>query len=184
MIMTQWQTGELCFEEKNGSRQIDCGISGTFTAPSGRVISRAAFWDGGDTYKIRFAPTELGQWQYRITGLTGGDITDTVSCVPYEGDLPIYRHGFLKTGPRGKYLCHSDNTPFFWLGDTHWQFAVREKWDASNDPRFNSQFRAIVDRRVEQHFNVYQCNFHCERGGDAYKSGITYFFEGELRKYR
>lgn len=179
MNFVQWRCGELEFRDAKAAHTIPSGIEGIFTAPSGRTIRREAFWDGEDCWKIRFAPTELGAWTYTVSGLSSGETSGTLTCVPYEGDLPLYRHGFLKVGPRGKYLCHDDNTPFFWLGDTHWQFAVLERWNESNDPRFDSQFRAIVDRRFQQKFNVYQCNFHCEMDGGRMSGGVRYFRETE-----
>ncbi len=157
-----WRVGEWTFTDTNAPKAADCGITATFTGPDGTVMTRDAFYDGGDTFRVRFAPTKLGKWDYIVTGLSAGDAKGDIQCVPYSGDKDIFKHGFLKVGPQGKYLCHDDNTPFFWLGDTHWHFAIREKWDESNDPRFDSQFRAIVDRRAKQRFNVYQCNFHCE----------------------
>ena len=47
-----------------------------FTGTSGRRIRREAYWDGGNTYRIAFAPTEIGMWSYRLeapeeTGLSG-----------------------------------------------------------------------------------------------------------------
>lgn len=65
----------------------------------------------------------------------------------------------MRVGPQGRYRTYADGTPFFWLGGTHWTFVTEEKWDESNGPRYDSQFRAVVDRRVEQKFNVWQCNF-------------------------
>ena len=163
--LQQWRCGEITLTVPSGPHGLETGIQAVFRGPSGREIVREAFWDGGDTFRIRFAPTEPGEWRYTVTGLAAGTMADKLLCIPYEGDLALYRHGFLKVGPQGRYLCHADNTPFFWLGDTHWHFAVAERWDESNDPRFDSQFRAIVDRRAEQRFNVYQCNFHCEAAG-------------------
>lgn len=172
-----FRQAELDFSDKNGSHGLFPGISATFTAPSGNKIVREAFWDGGNSFKIRFAPTELGIWNYTVEGLSTGEESGSLNCVEYTGELPIYKHGFLKVGPRGKYLCHADNTPFFWLGDTHWQFATSERLDESNDPRFTSQFKAIVDRRAEQEFNVYQCNFHCEYPHSFYDKSIKYFID-------
>lgn len=162
MTVQQWTTIELSYSDSHAKESAECGICAEFTAPSGRVILRSAFWDGGDCFKIRFAPTEAGQWRYTVHGLSSGEVSGTLEAVPYQGENAFYRHGFLKVGPKGRYLCHADNTPFFWLGDTHWHFAIREKWDESNDPRFDSQFKAIVDKRAAQKFNIYQCNFHCE----------------------
>lgn len=166
-----WRPVAFDIRDSKARCGVDCGISMLFTAPSGREIRRDAFWDGDDHFCVRFAPTETGTWRYCYDGtdLAPGKL----ECLPYEGDLPLYRHGFLKTGPQGRYLCHQDNTPFFWLGDTHWHFAIKESFDSSNDPRFDSQFRAIVDRRIEQGFNVYQCNFHCEI--KPYPGCPTYF---------
>lgn len=162
LTLQQWRCGEIVLADPAAPRCVDTGIQMICQAPSGREIIREAFWDGDDTFRIRFAPTELGEWKYTITGLADGSREGHLTCIPYDGQLPLYQHGFLKVGPKGRYLCHADNTPFFWLGDTHWHFAIAERWDESNDPRFDSQFRAIVDRRVQQKFNVYQCNFHCE----------------------
>lgn len=171
----QWRCGELTLQDAAAPHTVDCGIWADFTAPSGRVIRREAFWDGGDTFRLRFAPTEPGVWRYTVEGLQEGAREGALTCVPYAGELPLYRHGFLRVGPRGRYLCHADGAPFFWLGDTHWHFAVAERWDESNDPRFDSQFRAIVDRRAAQKFSVYQCNFHCEAGEDGDPETARYF---------
>lgn len=141
---------------------LDVDITATFTGPDGEVIVLPGYWDGGQTFCVRFAPTSVGQWKYEIhanpddPGLTqSGEIV----CVPYTGELPLYQHGFVRTGPQGRYMTYADGTPFFWMGDTHWTFVTEEKWDESNCPRYESQFRAVVDRRVEQKFNVWQCNF-------------------------
>ena len=179
MIVKQWCSTELEFHETQGSHSVVCGIDAVFTAPSGRKIYREAFWDGEDLYKIRFTPTELGEWKYTVKGLHKGEETGSLSCVSYDGELPIYKHGFLKVEPEGKYLCHADNTPFLWLGDTHWEFVAEERFHESNDPRFDSQFKAIVDRRAEQEFNVYQCNFHVSMNGGWFGNGEPYFIQME-----
>lgn len=78
---------------------LDVEIWAEFTGSSGRVIRREAYWDGGRTYCVSFAPTELGAWNYVIeapeqTGLNG--CTGRVEAVPYAGDLDLYRHGFIR----------------------------------------------------------------------------------------
>ena len=176
MKAQQWKTIELCFTDHQAPKSVKCGIQAVFTAPDGQTIQRDAFWNGGNQYMIRFAPTQVGQWTYTVTGTADVHADKKIDCLPYDGDLPIYQHGFLKIGPKGRYLCHADNHPFFWLGDTHWQFAVAERFDESNDLRFSSQFCAIVDRRFKQKFNVYQCNFHCEPK-PMYPGSPHYFME-------
>lgn len=162
-VAEQWRMVELAF---TSTRQyanpfLDVQITATFTAPSGAQIIRPGFWDGGDTWKVRVALTEVGQWTYQVsaTDPTNAGLNPppgTLSCVAYTGPLPIYQHGFLRVSATGRYLEHADGTPFFWLGDTHWFFDSRESWDSSDDPRWPSQFRGMVDRRVAQGYSVYQ----------------------------
>ena len=45
---------------------IDVSIIAVFTSSSGLKIKREAYWDGENVYKISFAPTELGCWNYKI----------------------------------------------------------------------------------------------------------------------
>ncbi len=62
----------------------------------------------------------------------------TVRCDPYSGDLDIYKHGFLKVSGNGRYLTYADETPFFYLGDTHWILS-HERFDKSNAPSVASE---------------------------------------------
>lgn len=177
MTVEQWRAGILSFESRADVENpfLDVTITARFTGPSGRVISREAYWDGGDTYRVSFAPTEVGQWRYVLeapeeTGLNGE--TGTLTCVPYTGDLPIYKYGFLKIAGRGGYIAYDDDTPFFWLGDTHWGFVSGERWSESNHPKMDSMFRDMVDRRCNQGFTVYQTNLRPEPG-----LGNTHYWE-------
>lgn len=140
----------------------DVDVTAVFTGPDGREIKRLAFWDGGDTWKVRAALTCTGGWKYEVSASDGNEDFATegaIECVPYEGDKDIYKHGFLRVGPQGRYLIYDDGTPFFWLGDTHWTFVTEERWAESNYPKYESQFKACVDKRVEQKYTVYQSNF-------------------------
>lgn len=139
----------------------DVAVEAVFTGPGGERIRRGAFWDGGRTWRIRFAPTSAGEWTYQSACSQPADVGlhgahGSVRGLDHGGsDLAVYRHGFLTATDR--YLAHADGTPFFWLGDTHWRFAS-ERWDEANKPGWSSQFRGTVDRRVGQGFTVYQSN--------------------------
>lgn len=151
----------------------DVTILAEFISSSGHKIKREAYWDGGNCYKISFAPTELGIWKWNLqadskTGLN--NLSGEIECVKYSGELPIYRHGFLRVHSSGRYLTYNDGTPFFWLGDTHWEFAYGERWNESNHPKMDSMFKGMADKRAEQGFNVYQTNLRSDTimGGDKY----------------
>jgi len=132
-------------------------FSAMFTGPSGAVIVRPGYWDGGTTYRIRFAPTRTGIWSYTTSSTDSGlnNKTGTLTCVAYSGNQPLYQHGFVKVGSTGRYLAHDDGTPFLWMSDEH-AFMDRESWSACNKAGCTSQFKYMVDRRVAQKFTVYE----------------------------
>jgi len=141
----------------------DVTLDALFTGPDGATLALPGFWDGGNTWKVRFAPTQVGRWTYRITcsdpadrGLHG--VTGTLRCRPYTGSLAIYRHGFLRVADDRRHFAHADGTPFFWLGDTHWQMPDCERLDACNCPGCGcgSQFRHLAADRLRKGFTVYQ----------------------------
>ena len=168
MILEQWRQGELALTASlpTANPFLDLDLFCEFHGPAGETITRLGFWDGELDYKVRFLLPKVGRWTYR-TWATNGDpalvSTGELDCVPYAGDKDIYRHGFLRLGPQNRYFIYDDGTPFFWLGDTHWTFVTEERWDESNCPKYESQFRACVDKRVAQRFTVYESNF---RDGD------------------
>ncbi len=108
----------------------DVAVRTKLTAPSGKKHLVDAFWDGGRTWRLRFAPDEVGRWSWESdcsdaanTGLHGR--RDSFRCVPYTGDNPLYKHGPIKLSENRRYLVHADSTPFFWLSCTAWNGVLR-----------------------------------------------------------
>ena len=106
-----------------------------FTHENGRALRRPAFWDGGRTWKIRFAAPEVGRWTWRSSssvadiGLAGqsGELlcqADTTSSHRF------YRHGFWRMSPGGRNLVHADGTAALLVGDTAWALPWRATEDA------------------------------------------------------
>ncbi len=149
-----WRTVEITLTSTSSYTNpfMDVGITATFTGPDNTVITRPGFWDGGDTWKVRFAPTKPGTWLFNVACTDTGNAglhnrSDTVQCSAYSGELDIYKHGFLKVSTNKRYLVYDDGDPFFYLGDTHW-FMEWEDYD--------NVFVPMVDRRLEQKYTVYQ----------------------------
>lgn len=160
----QWRTVDIPLKtDKNYCSPFeDVDVFGVFCGPDGTRLRLLAFWNGSGTWILRFAPTCVGIWTYTVESTDNNpdfDQRGSVECIPYTGSLQMYRHGFLQVSASRDYLEHADHTPFFWLGDTHWTFVTEEKFAESNCPEYESQFKACVDKRVEQKFTVYQCNF-------------------------
>jgi hypothetical protein len=158
----QWQTVEIVLTSSvtYADPFQDVDVTATFTSPGNKEVSRPAFWDGGRTWKVRFAPPQTGLWTMTTSASdikNGGlhHVTKTVRCDSYSGNLDIYKHGFLKVSGNGRYMTYADGTPFFYLGDTHWILS-HERFSTSNAPGVASQFKFTVDKRVEQGFTVFQ----------------------------
>ena len=45
---------------------VDVTVDATFTAPSGKTFTIPGFYDGEQTWRVRFNPGEAGRWTYRI----------------------------------------------------------------------------------------------------------------------
>ena len=63
----QWRMTEIDFISMkayaNGFYDVDLDV--VFTHSDGTEFNVPAFWNGGNNWKVRFAPTLTGQWSYR-----------------------------------------------------------------------------------------------------------------------
>jgi len=179
-----WQVAEI---ELTSSRTYanpygEIDVTVTFTGLGGESVTRLAFWDGGSAWKVRFAPTALGTWNWRTEcsdrtneGLHGR--SGRLDCVPKQmaetsgvgraKQPPHLRHGFLRVSDNRRHFVHADGTPFFWLGDTHWQMPDTERLDVCNHPEHvgqtcphGGQFQHLVADRRAKGFTVYHEYFY------------------------
>ncbi len=158
----QWRMVEIPFtSEKTYTFPFDdLDLQAIFLGPGGVKITRPAFWAGGNVWKVRFAPNLVGKWTMQTVCSDKNNkklhqISAVIICSSYTGNLAIYKHGFLKRSEDNRYFEYADGTPFFYLGDTHWIY-IHERFNSSNKPGVASQFKYIVDKRVDQGFTVYQ----------------------------
>lgn len=112
-----------------------------------------AFWAGGDTWKVRFAPPTRGDYKFHVecsdksnTDLNGKE--QTLRASEYQGKNPLLRHGFVKVSANQRHFAHADGTPFFWLGDTWWKnLCKRMTWEG---------FQELTADRKAKGFSVIQ----------------------------
>ncbi len=176
-IVSQWNMVEISLISKlNYTDPFDqVELFATFTGPGGIKIVRPAFWDGDSTWRIRFAPTSTGIWSMLTscsdeTNSGLHTVSKSIKCIPYSGNLDIYKHGFLKIGDNHRYFVYDDGTPFFYLGDTHWLY-IHERFNTSNKKGVASQFKYIADKRIRQGFTVYQTEAIQHPHGQNSKAG-------------
>lgn len=153
---------------------LDVTVNGIFTSPSGKEMRLAGFWDGGQTWRVRFAPTERGVWNYR----TESNDAELETSGTFEATAST-RHGFVrvsKTRPYG--FEYSDDTPFLLMGDTNWD-------GMSDGVGFDPHFMDYVNVRAAQGFNAYHAMVVNNRYDYGRNEGGASFvmFDSETRDY-
>ena len=98
----------------------EISLDGVFMSPDGSVMNVPGFWDGEKDWKMRFTPSRVGVWKYKLL------ITDARgTSLPSEGELSVTAsdlHGWIQPGNTfdptysGRYLVHHDGTPFYGVG--------------------------------------------------------------------
>ncbi len=152
-----------------------------FTGPNARTFRSRAFWDGGNSFRVRAAFPATGSWSWRVlscSGLNGrtpqgqvqacgsdavltqqtGNVTVAANNSP--GNL-LYSYGFLTAS--GRYLSYTDNPTrrFYWQGDTAWASLALEgqkRLAQSNriPGQVTSTWKNYVDDRSSRGFTVLQ----------------------------
>ncbi|MEV6592116.1 DUF4038 domain-containing protein [Streptomyces acidicola] len=153
MSVPAWRETELSLtaERSHTNPYLDVELWAEFThVPTGTVLRRPAFWDGGSTWLVRFAsPLASGLWNWRTDGnvddpgLVGR--TGELAVVAGESADRFQRYGFWRMSPGGRSLVHADGTPALLVADTAWALP----WRATPD-----DVRVYAADRAEKGFNA------------------------------
>jgi hypothetical protein len=152
-IVAKWDRFERAFQSSvrydNPLQETILRVS--FKSPSGAARAVDGFWDGDQTWRVRFAPDEIGDWSYntvcsdaRNSGLNGQ--TGSLTCTAPAGRNRFSQHGPVQLSRDRRSLAHADGTPFFWLADTAWNgalLATPEEWDFYIRERVRQKFTAV-----------------------------------------
>ena len=128
-----YKTCDMVFELDEARRDPynSVELRGEFRSPRHRTLMVYGFWDGGRRMVIRFAPNEVGDWEFRITSNLPqydgkqGTLSATASEAP----------GFLRVANMHHWAYTESNKPHLWMGDTD--------YDATGDA-----FHKLVDTRA------------------------------------
>ena len=152
-MTTKWQRYEVVLESAaaydNPVQQAT--LTAIFASPLGETYKVLGFWDGGKTWRVRFAPNQIGEWSYVTTcsdEKNGGlhQKTGKLLVTAASNKTRFDQHGPLRVSPDGRYLMHEDRTPFFWLADTCWNGAMLStpgEWDQYIRERTRQKFTAV-----------------------------------------
>jgi hypothetical protein len=120
----------------------EAALAGEFTSPSGKTRAVDGFYDGGDTWRLRFAPDEEGEWKYTLHG-EGVSLFQQgrFRCTAPRG------HGSIRIHPENPYaFAYADGAAFFPMGDTC--------YGLFDDSPITPELRAAyLKKRREQRFN-------------------------------
>src|SRR5262245_53765687 len=116
-IIPRYGILELSFKH-NGiyhNNFFDVALEAIFTSPYGTQRRIKGFFYGGDVWKVRFRPDEIGRWTYTyaMTGQGGFHKQEgsTFECTPSDAEGPVRRH------PENPYRwVFASGKPFFPIG--------------------------------------------------------------------
>lgn len=132
----------------------DTMLDVVFTEPDGNKLRVPAFWDGGTTWKVRYASAKIGTHHWISECNDTSDVglhrvQGTLRVTAYHGTNLFYQHGPIRTAIDHRHFEYSDGTPFFWLGDTWWMGLCHRL-------HFPEEFQRLTTDRVQKGFNVVQ----------------------------
>ncbi len=113
-------------------------LEAEFRSPRFKTFRMPAFWDGGRKMIIRFAPTEAGQWDYRVTS----NLSRFDGKLGHVEATPSDSPGFIQPA-NVHHWKYDNNQPHLWMGDTCYRFATIDR----------TLFEKIVEARAAQKFN-------------------------------
>lgn len=203
-VWQRWdQPLQVGFDYLNGGgnpyRDLSLGVQ--FTGPvASKNFSGYAFWDGGNTFRVRAAFPLPGAWTWRVVSCSGLNGKNTqgqtlpcssdstlmsqagsVSVTPTDRpDNFLYSKGFLKVS--GRYLTYTDDPlrRFYWQGDTAWaaislEGQARLAQSTRTPGQVTATWQAYVDDRSSRGFTVLQVEpataWMDPPNGDAVKPG-------------
>ena len=150
-----WQETEFTLQAAQPHAQPYTAVEvwADFQHENGLTLRRPAFWDGGQTWKVRFAsPGLTGRWTFKTDasvndpGLKGLQHELQVIARPAEHPAHLfYDHGFWRMSPGHRNFIHADGTPALLVADTPWAMPFR----ASPD-----QVRVYAADRQRKGFNA------------------------------
>lgn len=157
----QWQEVEIAFtaSRPTANPYTDTEAWVDFVHDDGTTMRRPMFWDGGRTFRVRFASTRpSGSWRWtardrdRDPGIEGRTGTLRATAGSQARPTAFGAHGFWKIPPGGRNLVHADGTPRLLCADTAWALpwrATAEQVEVYARDRRAKGFNAVLLMTVQ-----------------------------------
>jgi hypothetical protein len=153
MLAYPWREVEITLKAERDypSPYTNLEVWADFSHDMGVSLRRPAFWDGGRTWKIRFASTiPTGHWTWRsFSSVEDNGLAEQsgklVCAAGPSSDHRFERRGFWRMSPGSRNLIHADGTPALLVADTAWALP----WRATEE-----QCRVYAADRQAKGFNA------------------------------
>ena len=130
------------WHQQKDNNPFDLNFGGELTHESGYTMTISGFYNGDDTWIIRFCPALEGNWKYE-TYSSVSKLAGETGTIAVEANIKLDEHGPLeisKTNPQK--FSYADGTPYFLLAfELDWLFAL----DAENEEDIPKTKQIISD---------------------------------------
>jgi PKD repeat protein len=138
----QWGIFEISLKGPSGGQPYrEVQFSARFSQGD-RLFVVPGFWDGGDTYRLRFSPPSMGEWRYETKSNVAELNAKTGAFVAAKPT--IKNHGPVQVFDK-YYLRYADGTPYHQYGTTSyaWTHQTRELQEQTLKTLASSAFNKI-----------------------------------------
>ncbi len=112
-LVFNWNAGEI---PQSSSPYKDELLNVEFRSPQAKTYLVRAFWDGGQTLRVRFTPTEAGSWTYHVTSsihqYSNQESTIAVAASDAPGIVAVANLRHWRTSNKKPHLWLSASAPF------------------------------------------------------------------------
>lgn len=149
----QWVTHEITLRSNSnyGNPYTDVDVWAVFYNEVGDTLKRPAFWDGGNSWKIRFAPIDsTGVWTWQTYSSNSSDLglhkqRGNFKSIPYSQQNRLLKEGLLKMSQGHRNVIHQSGKSFLVVADTPWAMPFRATTE---------QVTAYANDRQKKGFNT------------------------------
>lgn len=137
MITCQWREVEIVLTGPPAEDPyLEVDLVAEFVHDSGETLVRPAFWDGGRTWRVRFAsPRPDGTWRWTVRGAATSPSEGELTTAPAEpGGHPAYAHGFATIAPQARAARYADGSPWLVVADTAYRRCRAVPWWTTSRP--------------------------------------------------
>jgi hypothetical protein len=149
VTIEQYRIHDFAFKAQVAGNPFDIEVRGEFSGPGGLRIVVPGFYDGDNTWKIRFAPTVPGAWSMRTVSSVAALNGQTESAITATANTNASLHGGLLVDPLNRHhFKYEDGTRYFLMGyEADWLAEADMK-----DPQRKVMHR-LIDQIAARGFN-------------------------------